>query len=311
MKPDALTLGADRLALMETFVRIVEAGSLSAAAVQLGTTQPTISRRLQALERLLGVRLLLRSTHAMKLTDDGARCFESAKGLVESWQILESAVRGEGDELAGTLRVVAPHAFGQDQLVGALAEFLQRHPRLSVEWLLHDRMPDFIAEGIDCAIRVGEVHDPSVIALRLAEVPRIVVASPSILGGASIPTRPTELAQLPWLALRTFYRDEVVLTHAGTDETTRFPIRPRLSTDGLYAVRNAALLGLGACIASSWALREELEAGRLVHLAPDWQASPLPVHLIYPAARFHPPRLRRFIEAMRQAVPQALGSLPG
>ncbi|MBP2232824.1 DNA-binding transcriptional LysR family regulator [Azospirillum agricola] len=310
MKIDLLTTGTDRLALLETFVRIVEAGSLSAAAAQMGSTQPTVSRRLQILERSLGVRLLQRSTHAMKLTEDGARCYERGKELIAGWQILESDVRGASDEPTGLLRVVAPHAFGQQQLVGPLAEYLRRYPGMAVEWLLHDRMPDFVAEGVDCAIRVGDVHDPSVVALRLGEVPRIVVAAPSLLGGAPLPERPAELAGLPWLALNIFYRDTVELTHAATGETESFPIRPRLSTDSLHALRGAAVMGLGVGIASGWALVEDLAEGRLLHLAPRWQAPPVPVHLVYPPTRFQPARLRRFIEIMRATVPQAVGRMP-
>ncbi|WP_247893545.1 LysR family transcriptional regulator [Azospirillum endophyticum] len=305
MSHDLSAIGSDRIALLETFVRIVESGSLSAAAAQLGSTQPTVSRRLQQLERLLGVRLLQRSTHRMNLTEDGTRCFERAKDLLADWQILESDVRGADDQPAGHLRVVAPHAFGQQQLVGPVAEYLRRYPRMTVEWLLHDRMPDFIGEGIDCAIRVGEILDPSVVALRLAEVPRIVVASPTLLGGRPLPQRPDELADLPWLALHTFYRDEVTLTHAGTGETARFSIRPRLSTDGLQAIRNAAILGLGVAIGSQWALVEDLAARRLVQLVPEWQAATLPVSLVYPPVRHQPARLRRFIDVMRVAVPLA------
>ena len=309
MNTDFSAAGSDRIALLETFVRIVEAGSLSAAAVQLGSTQPTVSRRLQQLERMLGVRLLQRSTHRMALTDDGARCYERAKDLLAGWQMLESDVRGADDQPSGHLRVVAPHAFGQQQLIGPVADYLQRYPRMTVEWLLHDRMPDFIGEGIDCAIRVGEVGDPSVVALRLGEVPRIAVASPALLDGRPVPAHASELAELPWLALRTFYRDEVTLTHAETGEAVTFPIRPRLSTDGLQAIRNAAIRGLGAAIASEWALVDDLGTGQLVHLAPDWQAAPLPVHLVYPPARHQPTRLRRFIDAMRVAVPIAFRTI--
>lgn len=302
--------GPDRVALLETFVRIVEAGSLSAAAAQLGSTQPTVSRRLQALERSLGVRLLRRSTHAMKLTDDGARCYERARELLAGWQALESEARGAGDEPSGTLRVVVPHAFGQEQLVAPLADYLRRYPRVSVEWLLHDRTPDFIGEAIDCAIRVGEVSDPSVVALRIGEVPRIVVAAPSLLGPGRPPAHPAALARLPWLALRTFYRDHVALTHTATGEAARFAIRPRLSTDSLYALRSAALRGLGAAIASSWVLADDLASGRLVRLAPAWQAAPLPVHLLYPPSTHQPARLRHFIATMRAALPRTVGLAP-
>lgn len=298
----------DRIDLMRTFVRIVEAGSLSAAAVQMGSTQPTVSRRLQALERSLGLRLLQRTTHAMKLTVDGERCYERARELLTSWAAFESELRGASEEPEGVLRVLAPHAFGQERLIAPLAAYLKRYPRMSVEWSLHDdrAIQDFIAAGIDCAIQVGEVTDPGLVAIKLAEVPRIVVASPALLNGAPPPEQPADLARLPWLALRTYYRTEVALNHAQTGEQKRFAITPRMSTDSLYALRSAALQGLGAGIGSAWVMSEDLAAGRLVQLAPEWQASPLPVSLVYPYARFYPARLRCFIEIMRQAVPTAV-----
>lgn len=303
----ATAAATDRLLLIETFVRIVEAGSLSAAAAQLGGTQPTVSRRLQLLERTMGVRLLQRSTHAIRLTEDGQRCYERAKDLIAIWQSFESEVRGAGDEPIGTLRVVAPHAFGQDQFVEPLACYLRKYPNMRVEWLLHDRMPDLIAENVDCAIRVGAVTDPSVIAIKLGVVPRIVIASPELLQGAPVPQHPEELARLPWLALRTFYRTEVSLTHCATGDTERFGIQPRLSTDGLQALRKAAVLGLGVGLGSAWAMQEDLAAGRLVHVAPEWRADPLPVFLVYAPSRFQPARLRRFIEIMREHLPVELG----
>ncbi|KAG0770725.1 hypothetical protein G6F22_017153 [Rhizopus arrhizus] len=177
---------------------------------------------------------------------------------------------------------------------------------MRVEWLLHDRMPDLIAENVDCAIRVGPVTDPSVIAVKLGHVPRIVIASPDLLQGAPVPQQPAELARLPWLALRTFYRTEVSLTHCGSGESERFGIQPRLSTDGLHALRKAAVLGLGVALGSAWAMQDDLAAGRLVHLAPQWQADPLPVSLVYAPSRFQPARLRRFIEIMREHLPAGL-----
>jgi DNA-binding transcriptional LysR family regulator len=297
----------DRMILVETFVRIVDAGSLSAAARLLETTQPTISRRLKTLEKSLGVRLLQRSTHAMKLTDDGMRCYARAKELIAGWQEFESEIRGAGDEPVGTLKVVAPHAFGQQQLVAPLAEYLGRYPQMTVEWLLHDRTPDFIAEGIDCAIRVGVEPDPNLVALRLGRVPRIVVAAPSLVAGAALPLSPDDLMRLPWLSQTNFYRDEIALTHGDSSVTTQLRFKPRLYTDNLYALRNAAVLGLGVAVTSLWAVREELARGELEAIAPDWAASPLPVDLVYPPARFYPARLRRFIDIMRVAVPQAFG----
>lgn len=290
---------------MQTFVRIVEAGSLSAAAAQMGATQPTVSRRLQTLERSLGIKLLQRSTHAMQLTEDGARCFARAKELLGSWEAFEADLRGSNDVPDGTLRVMAPHAFGQQQLVDPLADYLRRYPRVAVEWLLHDGTPNFIADGIDCAIHVGTVEDPAVVAVKMAEIPRIVVAAPSVLGDAPLPTHAAELSTLPWLALRTFYRNEITLQHRGGEQQS-IAIRPRISTDSLFAMRNAALLGLGVCVASAWAVAEDVKAGRLLHLLPEWHAAPLPMYLLYPYAQFYPAKLRRFAEIVRADLLQGL-----
>lgn len=298
--------GVDRIELMQTFVRIVETGSLSAAAEQLKTSQPTVSRRLQTLERSLGLRLLQRSTHVMKLTGDGERCYAHAKELLDNWKAMEADLRGTQDEPEGMLRVLVPHAFGQEQLIDLLSDYLARYPHVSVDWLLHDRRPDFIAEGIDCAIQVGDIDNPSLVALRLFDVPRIVVASSALVEGKLLP-HPQDLHDLPWLALRTYYRDEVVLMQRegkGNAKTHRFPIRPRMSTDSLYALRNAALRGLGVGVVSAWLVAEDIAAGRLVNLVPDWRAAPLPVSLVYPYARFYPARTRLFIEAVRRIVPE-------
>lgn len=300
--------GIDRIELMQTFIRIVEAGSLSGAAARLGTSQPTISRRLQTLERLLGLKLLQRTTHIMKLTDDGERCYSHAKELVASWNAMEDDLRGATDEPRGLLRVLVPHAFGQDQLIKPLKDYLYRYPKMSVEWTLNDRRPDFIAEGIDCAIQVGAVTDPSVVAILLAEVPRIVVAAPELLNNKPLPTHPEQLLDFHWIALNSFYRNEVVLSHKTNGEIQRFSIEPQLSTDSLYALRNAALAGLGAGIASTWVISDDLAQGRLVHLAPDWHGLPLPIYLVYPHASFYPARLRAFLDIMRQAMPSLAGT---
>ncbi|OYU97870.1 MAG: hypothetical protein CFE45_18670 [Burkholderiales bacterium PBB5] len=152
-------------------------------------------------------------------------------------------------------------------------------------------------------MQVGEPSDPAVGAIKIGEVPRIVVAAPSLLADQPVPTQAADLATLPWLALRTYYRNEVALTHAQTGETCRLAIRPRVSTDSLYALRTACLMGLGACIGSAWLLDDDIAQGRLVRLAPQWQAAALPVYLGYPQAAFYPSRLLRFVAAMREAMP--------
>ncbi|RXZ36326.1 LysR family transcriptional regulator [Oxalobacteraceae bacterium CAVE-383] len=309
--PAAAPAASDRIELIQTFVRIVQAGSLSAAAAQLGTTQPTVSRRLQVLERSLNVRLLQRSTHSMKLTEDGERCFDRAKDLLDGWEAFESDLRGAGAEAEGSLKVLVPHAFGQEQLIGPLAQFMRNNPKVTVEWLLQDRAADFIAKGIDCAIHVGKIADTSMVAIKLAEVPRTIAAAPSVLQAFPTPTHPRDLARMPWMAIPNFYFREILLEHPASGEVFQFSIKPRLTTDNLYALRNAAVAGTGVFIGSSWMLTEQLQAGTLVQLLPEWQAEPLAVSVVYPYARQYPARLRRFIETMREAMPAAVNSAIG
>jgi len=293
--------GFDRFALMQTFIRIVEAGNLSAAATQMNTTQPTISRRLQALEKSLGVSLVQRTTHSLRLTEAGERFYHRAREMDLAWSEFESDMRGSVEEAQGTLRVVAPHAFGQHQLVGPLTQYLSRNPKVSVEWLLHDLQPNFVEGGIDCSIHVGEVSTPSTVAIKIGEVPRIVVASPALIGNSPLPQNPEDLKNQPWLALIPYYRNEVRL-HKNDGGTHAFNITPRIVTDSLYALRSATLLGSGIAISSAWVVREEIAAGRLLHLLPAWQAQPLPAYITYPYAPFYPAKLRYFVDAIKAAI---------
>lgn len=296
MKPEL-----DRLSLTQTFIRIVEAGSLSAAAAQMNTTQPTISRRLQALERSLGLALLVRSTHALRLTEAGASYYARARELAQAWSEFESDLRGSVEEAQGLLRVVAPHAFGQHHLVTPLTEFLESNPKVQVEWMLHDRPPNFVTEAVDCAIRVGEVSDPGVVAIRIGEVPRIVVGAPALLKDMPLPANPDALTKLPWLALAPYYRREIQLVSMSGEERL-LTLAPRMVTDSLYALRSAALRGLGVAVSSAWVAQEALVAGQLIHLVPQWRAQSLPVYITYPYSTFYPAKLRKFVEAMRSAM---------
>lgn len=303
-------INSDRIELMQTFIRIVESGSLSAAAQHLGTTQPTISRRLQTLEQRLGLKLIMRTTHALKLTDDGERCYAQARQLLATWYALEDDLTRASDDPVGTLRVRAPHAFGQDQLIAPLLDYLRRYPRLNVEWMLNDRTPDFMAENVDCAIQVGAPTDTSLVAILLAEVPRIVVASPDVLAQHAPVEQVEQLCDLPWLALTSFYRNEVALQRIQDGQPVNLAITPRLSSDSLYAVRKAALAGMGAAIVSAWVVQEDLAAGRLIQLTPEWQAPPLPIWLTYPWASYYPARLTQFFAMIKDVMPTLAGTRP-
>jgi DNA-binding transcriptional LysR family regulator len=204
--------------------------------------------------------------------------------------------------------MLAPHAFGQDLLVTPLARYLKAYPGMRVEWLLHDdrAIDDFIATGVDCAIHVGEVSDPELVSIRLAQVPRIVVGAPALFADRPLPVHADELAQLPWLALTAFYRNRIRLHHAASGQVRELGFSPRVSTDSLYALRSACLQGLGVCVGSTWVFAEDLAAGRLVCLAPEWTTDPLPVSLVYRYARYYPARLRCFVDVFREAVPAVI-----
>lgn len=300
------SVSSDRIGLLRNFLDIVESGSLSAAAERDGTSQPTVSRRLRALEESLGVRLLQRTTHAMKMTSDGERCYFRAKELLLEWDLFESELRGVASAPTGLLRVVVPHAFGQEKLVGPLATFLRRYPDVHVEWQLRDALPDFVASGIDCAIHLGEVRDPGLVAIPLVDITRVAVASPSLFPGRRLPSRPQELEAFPWLSLRGYYNNGIELRNLKSDKTCQISFRSRMGTDNLYALQHAAVLGLGICVASSWLLDDAVSRGDLVRLLPGWQAASMSVFLVYPYAKHYPARLRRFVELMKELVPKAL-----
>lgn len=298
------TTSVDRLLLMQTYIRIVEAGSLSAAARQLGTTQPTVSRRLQALERQFGQPLVQRSTHALRLTETGERAYARVKALAVEWECFEQSLRAEPARPEGLLRVQVPHAFGQEHLVGPLVRALKDAPGLRVDWLLNDAAPNFIEQGLDCAIRVGGTAEGAVVAIPLARVPRVLVAAPELVADRRI-DEPDALAGLPWIAISTFYRHELPLQR-DDGVRQRLAIRPVLATDSLYATREAARQGLGAALLSGWSVQQDIAEGRLVQLLPRWRGTPLPVHLLYPNPPAPPARLRYFIEAMRRSMSEPL-----
>ena len=296
----------DRIELMQTFVRIVEAGSMTAAAKQLGTTQPTISRRLKMLEQYLGLHLLKRTTQSLVLTADGERCYERLKDLLATWGTVESDLRGAKEEPNGVLRVLAPHAFGQDHLIEPLANYLASYPNMSVEWNLHDdrSLHDFIAEGIDCAIHVGQPKDQNMVLTQIGEVSRSIIASPELFKHYPVPQHPDDLAALPWVSLSTFYQSEIELKNELSGELAKIKFNPRLRTDNLYAMKNAVVQGVGIGVGSTWIVLDDLASGKLINLLPEWSASRLPVYLIYPYARFYPAKLRCFVRSMKERLPE-------
>lgn len=290
----------DRLELMKTFIRIVDSKNLSAAAHSLNTTQPTISRRLMALEKSLGLKLIQRTTHQMQMTEEGRRFYHHAKEIIERWSLVESEMTGVKTLPKGILRVQVPQALGIGKFNDILMSYLKSYPDVDIDWVLSDKVPDFISENLDCAIKVGNIDDPNLIAIKIFELPRIIVASQKL--AKSLPKKisnPSELKELPWLSFTTHYLDSINLFHSKTDEKVNFQIHSRFSSDSLLAMRETALLGLGIGVFSKWIVEDDLQSGRLVQLCKDWQAASLPVYLIYPQSRLKPAKLQKFIELIQ------------
>ena len=285
----------DRLTLLETFVRVAERGGLSAAARDLDLSQPTVSRRIARLEARLGTTLLRRTTHASAPTADGLALLEDARRLLAGWEAVEERHAGDGAALAGTVRTVAPVGLGQTRLGPAVAAFLEAHPKVSIEWRLTDRPIRFAEEGCDCWIRIGPIADERLVVRELARVERLVVAAPA-------PARAHadgSLEAMPWLALGPFEGARIELFGAG-GERRAFTVRPRFATDSLFALRDAALAGLGAAILPRWLVARELAEGALVDVAPAWRAARLPVTLAVAAGPGRPARIGAFAEAVAE-----------
>lgn len=297
---DALTPSFDRLELMKTFIRIVDSKSLSAAAVALNTTQPTISRRLKALEKSLGLKLIQRTTHQMQMTEEGRRFYFHAKEIIERWTIVEAEMTGAKTLPKGTLRVQVPQALGIGKFNDVLSKYLHDYEDVDIDWTLSDKTPDFISENLDCAIKVGNIDDPSLIAIKIFELPRIIVASSKIISNPKKYTHPEDLKDFTWLAFKTHYLDNITLFHSKTNQKVTLDIQPRFSTDSLLAMREVVQMGMGIGVLSKWVIEKDLEKGLFVQLCKDWQAMKLPVYLIYPQSRHKPAKLQKFIELVRR-----------
>ena len=261
---------------------------------------------MQSLETMLGVRLILRTTHTTRLTDDGERCYQHARRVIDSWLALEDEVGQTEDEPVGVLRVRAPHAFGQDQLLKPLTEFLQRYPQLSIEWMLNDRSADFLGDNLDCAIRVGVEVDPATVSVLLAEVPRSVVASPALLARFPAVNTPEDLQQLPRIAISSFYQRHVELF-----TMPRQPPRAwRLLPASVPTVCMSHVIRLSPGLAWRW-----YQAGqcRRIFGKGGWciycpSGSRRRYRCIwFTRSRYYPARLRRFLELMRQIMPEVTG----
>ena len=288
----------DRLALLETFVRIAERGTISAAARDLGMSQGSASRQLKDLEGRLGVQLIRRTTHSLALTEAGQSVLADAREMIAGWEALEEQHAPDAETLRGPLRVVAPVALGQLHLADIAIRFQAANPGVTVNWRLEDETIRFAEVGCDCWIRVGPVPDETLIVRRLGHVERLLVGDPSIANRLEALT-PDAAGRLPFVTLTPFEGAKIGLT-GPRDKRRDLTVRSVLSTNNIMSLKRAVLSGLGAAVLPKWFVADELEAGSLVDLLPDWRASMLDVNLAYLPARRQPRRLSAFIDVLER-----------
>lgn len=299
----------DRLTLLQAFVRIAEAGSISAAARDLGLSQPSISRQLAELETRFQTSLMRRTTHNLSLTAAGSELLADARRLLDEWEALEEKHIDAKENLSGKLKVVAPVALGQMHLIEIALRFQQQHPLISLSWLLEDNNIRFAETGCDCWIKVGSVPDSSLLIEPLGQVERMMVAIPDLITAYGLPKTPTALEKLPCVALEPFEGGQIPLKSAA-GKTAIIQPTVRMSTNNIFALHRATLAGLGMSVMPRWFIREDLKNGQLVDLLPSWRAPKLTIHLASLPGRHQPYRLRSFIETLKASVPDISGVEP-
>jgi DNA-binding transcriptional LysR family regulator len=291
----------DRFAAMATFAAVVETGSFSAAARRLAVGQPAVSKSVAQLEARLGVRLLMRSTRGLTPTEAGLSFYERAKRALEEADEAEVAARGAGASLTGRLRVCAAVTFARMHVVPRLPAFLAAHPGLSLEVVLDDRLIDLLEDGIDVALRMGQLADSGLTARKLASSPRRVVGAPDYLARRGAPAAPAELPA----------HDAVVYDQGGGGEAWSFRrdgtevsvrVSGRLWMSAAEGVRAAVLAGMGLAVASEWMFAPELAEGKVRPVLTDWTLPPVDLWAVYPTGRMPSAKARAFAAFVEQEL---------
>jgi DNA-binding transcriptional LysR family regulator len=291
----------DTLEAMSVFVRVVERGSFSAVARELGTTQPTISKQISALEQRLGGRLIARSTRQLSLADEGQRYYQQCRDILAAIDNAEHSFQTGREAVAGPLRVASSVSFGRLQLAPRLRGFLQVHPQVSVDLRLSDQNVDLLSEGVDVAIRIGELKDSNLIARQIGLTRRLTVASPAYLAQHPGPQTPEELAQHNCLLFTLLKQFD---TWSFDDGRYSVQVRGNVHSNNSEAIREMVLSGLGISLSPSWLYREDIDAGRVVQIMPKHTPSSLPIYAVFPANRRQSARVRTFVDFLAEAFAQ-------
>lgn len=288
----------NKLAAMQTFVAIVDHGSLTGAAESLGKALPTVVRSLATLEEELGVRLLRRTTRRMSLTEEGRTYLDRCRRILADIDEAERAISSEQAAPHGELRVTAPVLFGQLHVAPAVLGFLREYPEVKVELLLLDRVVNMVEEGIDVGIRIAQLEDSSMIAIRVGEVRRVVCASPALLRRNGTPKHPRELASAPCLHFQGL----------STAPSWRFvdgrkplsvAINGPFSCNHSAVAAEACAAGLGFGYFLSYQVASLVAQKKLRIVLKEFQPPPTPIQIVFAHTRLMTPRIRAFVDWMK------------
>lgn len=292
----------DLFQAMTVYVKVVETGSMTAAAQCCGMSTTMVGNHLRALEQRLGVSLLKRTTRKQSLTEFGSlyyqRCLEVLGLVADSEQLAEQA---HGECPKGLLRITAPPAFGSERLAPALSEFSQRYPQIKLDVVLNNQPMDLIDSGFDAAIRLGEIEPSSLIARPLQDYTMTLCAAPHYLARCGTPVHPDDLQQHQCLAFAYPATDDwrnadKLWRLRGDAGEMQIPVSGPLTINSSQALRRAAVEGMGIVVLPDALVEPDLQAGKLVALLSDYQAPSRPMHLLYAQDRYRLPKLRAFVD---------------
>jgi LysR family transcriptional regulator, regulator for bpeEF and oprC len=283
------------LAELRSFVRTVQAGSFTRAALQLGSQKSHVSRSVARLERRLGVKLLERTTRSLRLTEIGREIFERAIGILSAIDETERVAQQLQGEPRGTLRLTCGVEFGMLAVSGWIDGYLTEHGDVSVEADFTGRVVDVVHDGFDLAIRLGSLTESRLAARRLGELTYGLFAAPAYLDRRGAPRTAAELAAHRLLVFTAgSHRSGWRLTDGSAEARVEEPARLRVNNS--FAVLSAAVAGLGVAQLPWLVAAADAKAGRLLRVLPDWAPAPVPVHAVFPSNRYLTPKVRAFID---------------
>lgn len=285
----------DRLLAMEMFVRVVETGSFSKAALEFHTTQPTVTKQVAATEARLKVRLLNRNTRGVSLTEPGALYYEKCKNIVREAEEAESIVQLRQNQAQGLLRIGTSVAFGRRVVVPLALEYMRRHPQVQLDLSFEDRYVDLIAQGIDVAIRMGKLADSSLGARYLGTNPWAMVAAPGYLKKHGTPKRAQDLSAHVALIYSSVVGDEFWRMHTPRGDPVTVPVSGRFRSNNLSAVLAAARDGLGIALMPRYVASESLASGKVVEVLGDHTLPEQEIHAVFPSPKLVPGKVSGFV----------------